>query len=191
MAAFDWKSGMIIGIDPGVTGAIAVIDRDKVTLYDMPVQNKGKPTRKRSKKTGQMITSQKKEIDPWALINILTFYHGEIHFFLENVSAGAFGKDKHGEQRTQGVSSAFSFGDSFGVIRAVCAFIVPKSHLHLVRPQEWKKTRGLVGLDKDAARLMARGCYPNYIKFLERKKDIGRADALMIADHGRHVIEEL
>ena len=185
---------IVIGIDPGITGGIAILsDGIFVGVYDMPVQDRGKPTRKRSKKTGQMVTRQKKEIDPWQLhgimANIASLGDSQ-HVFLEQVSAGAFGQGKDGEQRTQGVVSAFGFGDSFGVIRGVCAASTNRDHLHLVRPQEWKKLRGLVGHDKDVARKSAIVWYPDAQSCLGRKKDIGRADAIMIADYGWNLLKE-
>ena len=184
---------IVIGIDPGITGGIAILKDGKfVGVYDMPVQNKGKPQRKRAK-NGQMVTRQKKEIDPWHLNDILsniTRIGGPLNVFLEQVSAGAFGQGKDGEQRTQGVVSAFGFGDSFGVIRGVCAASTNRDHLHLVRPQEWKKLRGLVGHDKDVARKSALVWYGDAASYLGRKKDIGRADALMIADYGWNYLKE-
>ena len=182
---------LVVGIDPGITGGIAVLNDGKfVEGFDMPQQDKGKPQRKRNK-AGVMVTRQKKEIDPWALHKILDYISDDIHIFIEQVSAGAFGQGKDGEQRTQGVVSAFGFGDSFGVIRGVCASIVGRENLHLVRPQEWKKLRGLVGCDKDVARKSAIVWYGDAASYLGRKKDIGRADAIMIADYGHHYLTRL
>lgn len=182
---------IVIGIDPGITGAIALIKDGKFqAVWDMPTQAKGKPTRKRNKRTGLMVTRQKREINPWGLRDILKTsinsygYHLLRYLFLEKVTGGAFGEDKAGQQRTQGVTSAFSFGDSYGVIRGVCAEFFTEDEFITVRPQDWKKFRGLNGQQKDVARLSARVWYPEAAKFLERKKDIGRADALMIADYG-------
>jgi crossover junction endodeoxyribonuclease RuvC len=76
----------------------------------------------------------------------------------------------------------FSFGCSFGVILGVLAALsIP---LVLVRPQAWKKRAGLPGKreNKDAARTLAQQLYP--LAELGRKKDIGRADAILIARFG-------
>lgn len=182
---------IVIGIDPGITGGVAVIEDGQFnTVYDIPQQDKGKPVRKRNK-AGVMVTRQKKEIDPWALGEILDEWKTlQPHIFIEQVSAGAFGQGRDGEQRTQGVVSAFGFGDSFGVIRTVCSSIVGRENLHFVRPQEWKKLRGLVGVEKDVARQSALVWYSAATSYLGRKKDIGRADAIMIADYGYHSLQE-
>ena len=80
----------------------------------------------------------------------------------------------------QGVSSMFNFGMGYGAIQGVLAGLcVP---LHLVTPQKWKKHQGLIGKDKDCARTLAQQLYPE--ASLARKKDIGRADAILIGDYG-------
>lgn len=186
-----------VGIDPGITGGIAVIKNGKVVLIrDMPVQNKGNPVRKRSKKTGMMVTRQKKEVDPIEVYNILDEaiyefkeWHSldeKLYIYIEQVSAGVFGKNPDGSDRTQGVTSAFSLGDSYGVVRAIasCVRVNDSVHIRTVRPVEWKKFRGLIGEDKDKARLLAINLYHEYAHELKRKKDIGRGDAVMIADYG-------
>jgi len=77
------------------------------------------------------------------------------------------------------VTSVFSFGRSLGVIEGFVA--AHKMELHRVRPHAWKKHFGLVGKDKDAARGLAIELYPSVADELSRKKDCGRADALLIA----------
>jgi crossover junction endodeoxyribonuclease RuvC len=74
----------------------------------------------------------------------------------------------------------FAFGESFGVIRGVVSALgMP---LELVTPATWKRRFGLIGAEKDAARTKATELYPGII--LARKKDVGRADALLIARYG-------
>lgn len=54
----------------------------------------------------------------------------------------------------------------------------------LVTPQAWKKTAGLIGSDKDAARSRAIQLYPS-LRILDQKaKGQAVADALLIARHG-------
>jgi len=80
----------------------------------------------------------------------------------------------------QGVASSFSFGASFGAICGILAFA--KVPYELVTPSKWKKDMGLSS-DKAEALAMARRLFP--AASLERKKDIGRAEALLIAEWGR------
>jgi len=52
-------------------------------------------------------------------------------------------------------------------------------------PQSWKKKAGIIGRDKDAARTLAIHTHPEISDMLSRKKDCGRADAILIAEFGR------
>ena len=80
----------------------------------------------------------------------------------------------------QGVTSMFNFGMGYGSIQGILAAAgIP---VKLVTPQEWKKYHGLIRMDKDCARLLAQRLYPQ--ASLARKKDIGRADAMLIGDYG-------
>lgn len=80
----------------------------------------------------------------------------------------------------QGVTSMFNFGQGYGVIKGVLAGIgVPYKD---ATPQKWKKACGLIGSDKDAARLLAIELFPD--AELHLKKHGGRADALLIAKFG-------
>lgn len=157
---------MIIGIDPGNTGAIAVLAEGGrlIAIHDMPLMANGK----------------KQQVNPSELTNILREY-------LTGRYELAVGPTVHLERVSampgQGVSSMFNFGMGFGVIQGVVAALgIP---VKLVTPQSWKKRAGLIGKDKDNARTLAQQLYPSAP--LGRKKDIGRADAILIAKFGQEV----
>lgn len=77
----------------------------------------------------------------------------------------------------QGVTSMFSFGASFGIVLGVtAALLLP---LELVRPHVWKREMGL-SKDKEASRLKALQLFPDAAELLKRKKDEGRAEALLL-----------
>lgn len=77
----------------------------------------------------------------------------------------------------QGVASSFKFGMSYGAAIAMAErFNCP---WHLVTPHKWKKDMGLTS-DKDQSLTMARELWPNAP--LSRKKDNGRAEALLLAE---------
>jgi len=96
----------------------------------------------------------------------------ETHAFIEKVGA----------MKGQGVTSMFSFGKGFGIwIGILAAFRVPYT---FVTPQAWKKMIMAGKHDKDAYRIRAQELYPGYAAQLNRKKDNGRADALLIAHYG-------
>jgi crossover junction endodeoxyribonuclease RuvC len=83
----------------------------------------------------------------------------------------------------QGVSSTFSFGRAVGVISAVCE--LTRYPVHLVTPQKWKKHFHLTA-DKNESLDMARYLWPE--AKLKLKKDINKAEALLIAEYLRHTI---
>lgn len=80
----------------------------------------------------------------------------------------------------QGVASTFQFGRAVGVITAVCT--LTNYPLHMVSPQKWKKHFHLSS-DKGEALDCARMLWPEAP--LRRKKDIGRAESLLIAEYWR------
>ena len=150
---------MKIGIDPGNTGAIAILDaQDSVlSLFDMPCMALGK--------------SDKQQVNPAELARILkSNWTVDAVVYLERVSS----------MPGQGVVSMFNFGMGFGIIQGVCAAI--SLPVHLVAPNVWKRKAGLIGSEKDAARTLAQQLYPEAM--LGRQKDIGRADAILIARFG-------
>ncbi len=149
---------MIIGFDPGNTGAIAVLTDDKefIAVHDMPVMANGK----------------KNQVNAAEVARIINIYAAENSCFVVIEKVGAM--------PGQGVTSMFNFGMGFGVIQGVVA--ARELPFVLVTPQKWKKAASLIGKEKDNARTLAQQLYP--LAPLGRKKDIGRADALLIARFG-------
>jgi Holliday junction resolvasome RuvABC endonuclease subunit len=86
----------------------------------------------------------------------------------------------------QGVASTFRFGMAVGIIHGVV--LANEVPLHLVTPGTWKRYFRLTGTDKDAARALAIRLWPA-MQGLSRKKDQGRADALLMGlyhlDHNK------
>ena len=91
----------IIGIDPGLSGAIAVLHNKKViNMYDMPVMAEGKKN-KRQLNSSQLVNIIKENINE----------NEETIVVVEQVNA----------MPGQGVTSMFNFGQTFGAIKGVCA----------------------------------------------------------------------
>jgi crossover junction endodeoxyribonuclease RuvC len=155
---------MKIGIDPGNTGAIAAIrdDGSLMGVHDMPLKALG----------------VKNQVDPVKLREILDEYRAAFSFHWEDVEVCL---EKVHAMPGQGVTSMFNFGMGYGVIQGVVASL--GFPMRLVPPQTWKKTHNLLKSDKDDARLLVKEKYP-WEDLFERKKDIGRADAVLIALHG-------
>lgn len=152
-----------IGIDPGVSGALALIEYKgkSPTLFevaDMPVMALG--------------AKHRKQVNAAELAKVLTSWHFEgAVVYLEKVQS----------MPGQGVAGVFSFGMSFGIVQGVVAALgLP---MVLVTPQQWKKRARLLHTQKDQARTFAQQLFPQ--ADLGRVKDIGRADAILIAMYGK------
>jgi crossover junction endodeoxyribonuclease RuvC len=152
---------IIAGIDPGLSGAVALLDAETgavVDLWDMPTL-----TLSRGGKA-------KRELDPHSLAGALG--RDRIgHAFVENVGA----------MPGQGVSSVFSFGKSFGITIGVLATLgIPMT---FVAPVAWKRTLG-VPAAKDGARARASQLMPAAASHWPLVKHDGRAEAALIAHYG-------
>ena len=148
---------IIIGIDPGVSGAICILNNGKIiNLYDMPTMIDGK--------------KNKKQVNGAEVANIIK-NENEFKVVIEHVSA----------MPGQGVTSMFNFGQSFGVIKGICAAL--KIPIYFVRPVKWKKHFNLIKTDKDASRTRVIENYPYISSKISKKKDANKADAVLIAKH--------
>lgn len=154
---------VILGIDPGLSGAIAVLDLSNklLAVHDMPT------TIVRSGK------SDKRQLSEAMLSSIIRQTNAE-HAYLEFVSA----------RPGQGVTSMFNFGVGYGAIRGVLAGLqVPMS---TVTPMKWQRDL-TIAKGKDANRARAAQLFPEFAYLFARVKDDGRADAALIAWWGaRH-----
>ena len=150
---------MIFGIDPGISGAISILENKKIIeIYDMPTMIDGKKNKKQV--NGSQVANIFKE-------KIET--NKEISVVVEHVNA----------MPGQGVTSMFNFGQSFGVIKGICsALSLP---IYFVRPMKWKKHFNLIKTNKDASRTKVIEVYPEISSKLSRKKDSNKADAILIA----------
>jgi crossover junction endodeoxyribonuclease RuvC len=148
----------IIGIDPGVTGALALIDNDfGAKVEDLPIISDHALT----------------WIDANALLR--TFFKWRdgqpqpIPVYIE----------RQGPRPGQGMASAFKSGVVLGSIIAIAQAAC--CQVHLVSPAKWKSVMGLSS-EKEASLDKARLLFP--LIELERKKDHNRAEALLLAQYG-------
>ena len=163
----------IIGIDPGISGAICFFENGKIIeIIDMPIMNDGKKNKKQV--NGAQIYNEIYE-------QIKNIPKHEINVVLEQVSA----------MPGQGVTSMFNFGQSFGVIKGICAAM--RLPLHFVRPAKWKKYFNLLNSEKQASRTKAIEIFPEISHKLSKKKDINKADAILIASffNNTHNLEDI
>jgi crossover junction endodeoxyribonuclease RuvC len=151
---------IIMGIDPGLSGAIAIYDTatGELMVEDMPtveVTRNGKA---------------KREISAQLLSEAIAAAYAQ-QAYLERVGA----------MPGQGVSSVFSFGRSVGMLEGVLAALdIPTT---IVPPTTWQRKVNVRG-GKDGSRERAMQLFPKYAHLFSRKKDDGRADAALIAYYG-------
>jgi len=81
----------------------------------------------------------------------------------------------------QGVTSMFNFGQSFGILKGICAAM--QISMYFVRPVRWKKYFNLINSEKDASRTKAIEIFPYYSANLSKKKDSNKADSILIASY--------
>ena len=148
---------ILCGIDPGFSGAVALLDPGSwsLSVHDMPVLPGPKG---------------KTELDLRGLAGLLMPMDQDKRHIaaVERVSA----------MSGQGVSSVFRFGQSFGAIQM--AVSAHGYEVHYPAPSQWKKHFGLSS-DKDTSRLMAMQRFPDASKLFSLKKHDGRAEAALLA----------
>ena len=168
-----------IGIDPGITGAIARITDNNISIVDTPTF-KIITGRRRSKK-GVMVDKIKSEFNAIEMSLILKELLTDITYIgLEKVHA----------MPKQGVTSQFSFGYGLGIWKGIISAIGTEKDVNIsltqVPPQTWKKEmmQGM-GKEKDASVVRALELFPKAQVYFKNKKDHDRADALLIAEYIR------
>ena len=141
---------IIIGIDPGISGAICFLKNGTILdVIDMPIMTDGKKNKKQV--NGSQIYNEIK-----SLIN----ENGKdnLKVVVEQVSA----------MPGQGVTSMFNFGQSFGILKGICAAM--QLPIYFVRPAKWKKYFNLINAEKDASRTRAIEIFPYYSSNLSKKR---------------------
>ena len=152
---------IIIGIDPGIAGAICFFSNGNVIdVIDMPTMAEGKKNKKQV--NGSQIFNEISE-------KIKNMDKKNIKVVIEHVTA----------MPGQGVTSMFNFGQSFGILKGFCSAM--QLPVYFVRPAKWKKYFNLINSEKDASRTRAIEIFPYYSSNLSRKKDSNKADAILIA----------
>jgi crossover junction endodeoxyribonuclease RuvC len=151
---------LILGIDPGAHGAIAVLDQtgDLLEVVDMPSTPEA---------NGRTATNAP------LLAGILARMHARVAF-CEFVGA----------RPTDAKAAAFSFGRARGVIEG-CAGALGLP-IVFVAPAVWKRASDIPpgAENKDLARTRAIARWPAHAELFARKKDVDRAEACLIAVAG-------
>lgn len=157
---------LICGIDPGYSGAIALLNPFTMALqvHDMPVL---------PGKTGKTV------LDYHTMLSVMS--PGGVDnpiAMLEQVSA----------MPGQGVSSMFRFGQCFGALQA--GVHGHGYQVHYATPSTWKRYFGLSS-DKGVSRGLAMDRFPQSASLFSRMKDDGRAEAALLALYARETLTGL
>lgn len=152
----------IVGIDPGKTGALAILHADgSAQFFDVPritLKKKDKPAW--SEWSNSWSTALR-----WAAPDMVV---------IEDIAA----------RPGQGVTSMFTFGRTLGFAHGIVGSVCT-CPIHFVTPSQWKAKLGLLNSDKGASREKCRTLYPSTAASVARVKDDGRAEALLLAHYGR------
>lgn len=150
---------IVAGIDPGKTGAMAILYPDDLVLvYRVPIVKAPKETPAWSE---------------WARTWCAPLAFGIDMVVIEQIGA----------RPGQGVTSMFTFGRTLGFAHALAA--AAGAPVHFVTPTAWKGRLGLLKADKSASREKARTLLPRLAPDIARVKDDGVAEAALLAYYGR------
>jgi crossover junction endodeoxyribonuclease RuvC len=147
---------IILGIDPGATGALAFLDTktNKLEIIDMPACR---------------ASNGKARVDASQLVYLLSGRR-RFHATIEDVHA----------MPGNGSGSMFSFGRSLGVAEGTAHSFA--ASVDYVTPQAWTRALDIKpGATKAHHRQRAAEIFPDNASQFGRAKDDGRADAALIA----------
>lgn len=153
----------VIGIDPGVTGAIAFLDTQRWSLgvIDMPTISIVVSGKDRDEPAPAAISMLVRQIKPILLVSEK----------LQNMGAASPASEH----------SKILMGRWRGQLEGIVAALeIPHEHPY---PSEWKKAMGLTA-SKELSRTRANALFPACTDFWRFKKDHDRAEAAMLALYG-------
>lgn len=165
-----------IGIDPGLSGAVAIMDdtadfpdKTRVQVFDTPTMVVSGIKDKRVYNTAAMAQL----LQPYSVL-------------LGTTSMALVVLESVHSMPKQGVASSFSFGQGLGMWQGIIAALgLP---LEMPSPQRWKKEMlADQGKEKSASRYKAMQLFPSIASQFSRVKDDGRAEALLMAEYGKRL----
>lgn len=151
----------VMGIDPGLDGAIATWDGKTLKIADVQ--------KMKAKSRGN-------ELNVAALVDIF----GELAVDCEVAYIETAGV-RRGEGGGSGLKTGTTFGVLYGLSFCFCGVA------YKVSPAKWKKKMGLSN-DKHYSRTKAINTFPKFHHYFSRVKDHDRAEAAMLAYYGRQEV---
>jgi len=149
---------IILGIDPGFTGAICAYNTatKDIEIYDMPLR----------------VDTPRSEIDLEMLSRIFKQYYGQARAAVEDV----------GPNWRWSKKGIWSFGEGFGILKGMLKAY--NFDVDYIRPQDWKKAFNLIKKDKPASIAIAKKL--SNLDAFRLKKHHGRAESFLIAYYAAH-----
>lgn len=174
-----------IGADPGMGGALALYlpppaihpacPRPAIEVVDMP----------------SLLIEGKRRMDFWKLAALLVTWRNRYDIKMVVVErVHAMPLRGAGGQIRQSPNGLFEFGFAAGALQqAVVSALLP---MMLISPQTWKVCYGLRGgrENKDMSRQKASMMFPGAAHMWARKKDDGRAEAVLLAHYASKLQEK-
>ena len=155
---------IILGIDPGINGGVAIWNGDNKTLHAIDIPTVGEKAKRR-------VSVQ--ELRDWIS---KTGTADVEHCFIERAQA----------MPDQGSSSGFLYGRAVGALEAVVGCLdIPMT---VIESSAWKKFHNLKKTDKEASRQRAIQLVPSAAHLMARKMDHGRSEAALIAIYGHALL---
>lgn len=162
---------LILGIDPGLSGAMALYDPEGglLTVEDIPTLELLKAGKKR------------RTYDPYEIARWIDVMSPQIGLVMVEQVCAMPSRGVGGEVRGMGAQSSFAFGEVFGFLKGVCTAHFLR--VETVVPQTWRRAMGVKG-GKDESRARASVLMPRSAETWRLKKHDGRAEAALIAMYG-------
>jgi crossover junction endodeoxyribonuclease RuvC len=163
---------IIVAIDSGASGAVAIFDTDSNTLIDvrdLPVDHI---------QVGKSIRSR---VSRWNLLELLRGAKGAEAIIERPEGRPLRYTDKatgRSASRTPGAQGMLSMGENFGC--CLMALTAAEMIVTEVRPGVWKRALG-VKAAKDDSRRRAQELFPAHAALFARVKDDGRSEAALLA----------
>lgn len=159
---------LCIGVDPGTTGAIALVSDVLLEVEDLPMESNGSGGR------------VQRQLDVRALGDLLRDWSLRHCLLMESVTVAI---EKPFAMPGVSASTVACQFETFGALRAVLAWA--SGDMRLAVPRVWKRCYGLKGGDKAASLECARRLFPAASGLLTLAKHHNRAEAALIAHWGR------
>jgi crossover junction endodeoxyribonuclease RuvC len=157
---------IVVGIDPGLTGAVGILYSNGPVVWDMHTIRVGK----------------RHHVDAHGLAE-------ELRCIADAADARVF-VEAQSTRPGLAAQSVLRTGEGYGIVLGVLAAL--GLSCQLVLPQSWRPAmcgpRRNDGHDKDTSRQVAMRLFPALAGELHRVKDHGRAEALLIAEYGRRMM---